>query len=168
MTLAILSPLVGKAFSLLPILGVDPMNLKDPVPAYNGANNLEVHMLQNLLEEAGIEAYAMDDESPVGIWMGGLIPEIHKPQVWIERDDIERARPVLDEYERLIVERGAADMETSTKVAPIKVTCEECHKETAFPHAQMGSVQLCPACGAYVDVTLDDTPEEQRVMTRDP
>ena len=144
------------------------MNLKDPVPAYNGADTVEVHILQNMLDDAGIEAFVMEDESPVGIWMGGLIPEIHKPQVWIERVDIERAKPILDEYERLIAERRAADAEADTKVEPIKVTCDECHAETTFPHAQIGSVQLCPACGAYVDVTLDDTPDEQRVMTSEP
>ena len=143
------------------------MNLKDPVPAYNGANNIEVHLLQRMLEDAGVEAYAMEDVSPVGLWMLGLLPEIHKPQVWIERADIDRAKPILDDYERHIAERAGAG-EAADKAKPVKITCEECHKETAFPHAQLGSVQLCPACGAYIDVTLDDTPEEQRVMTRDP
>jgi Putative prokaryotic signal transducing protein len=143
------------------------MNLKDPVPAYDGADTVEVHILQNLLDEAGITAFIMEDDSPVGMW-GGLVAETDKPQVWIEREDLERAKPVLVDYERLIVERRAADADADTKVAPIKVTCDKCHKESTFPHAQIGSVQLCPACGAYVDVTLDDTPDEQRVMTRDP
>ena len=142
------------------------MNLKDPVPAYNGADTVEVAILQNMLDEAGIEAFAMDDLSLAGIYFGPL-PEIHKPQVWIEREDIERAKPILDEYERLIAERRAADAEADTKVEPIEVTCDECHAETTFPHAQIGSVQLCPACGAYVDVTLDDTADDQRVMTFD-
>ena len=143
------------------------MNLKDPIAAYNGANSLEVNILQNLLDEAGIEAFVMEDDSPVGLWMGGRIPEIHKPQVWIERVDIERAKPIIDEYERSVAERRALDERSKGNDGPIKITCEECHKETAFPYAHLGSVQLCPACGAYVDVTLDDTPEEQRVMTSD-
>ncbi len=141
------------------------MNLKDPVPAYNGANDVEVHILQNLLEEAGIEAYVPPDAD--SNWTGGGIPAAHTPQVFIEREDIDRAKPVLEEYERLIADREAAG-EAAAKAKPVKITCEECHKETAFPYAQLGSVQLCPACGAYIDVTLDDTPEEQRVMTRDP
>ena len=141
------------------------MNLKDPIPAYNGADTVEVYILQNMLDEAGIDAFIVDDESPVGIWMGGMIPEIHKPQVWIERTDSDRAKPILDEYERLIAERRAADADHDTKVQPIAVTCDECHKEAVFPHAQLGSVQICPSCGAFVDVTLDITPDDQRVMT---
>ena len=140
------------------------MNLKDPVPAYNGASDLEVHMLQNFLEEAGIEAYVPPNVE--SNWTGGGIPVAWVPQVFIEREDIERARPILDDYERHLAERLAAD-ERAAKAGPIKVTCEECHKETAFPYAQIGSVQLCPCCGAYIDVTLDDTPEDQRVMTSD-
>ena len=143
------------------------MNLKDPVAAYNGANSLEVNMLQNLLDEAGIEAFVMEDDSPVGIWMGGLIPEIHKPQVWIEREDIDRAKPIIDDYERSVAERRALDERSKGNDGPIKITCEECHKETSFPYGQLGSVQFCPACGAYIDVTLDDTSDDQRVMTFD-
>lgn len=138
------------------------MNLKDPVPAYSGADPAEIHILQNLLDEAGIEAFVPGDVDTS--WTGGSLPGIRTPQVFIERADLERAKPVLDDYERLIAERAAAD----TKVSPIEVTCDKCHKASTYPHAQIGSVQSCPACGAYVDVTLDDTPDEQRVTTRDP
>ena len=113
------------------------MNLKDPVPAYNGVDTVEVHILQNMLDEAGIDAFIMEDDSPVGFWIGGRMPEIHKPQVWIERVDIDRAKPILDEYERLIAERRAADADQDTNVQPIKVTCDECHKEAVYPHAQL-------------------------------
>ena len=142
------------------------MNLKDPVPAYSGADNVDVHILQSLLEEAGIEAYVPGDADTT--WSGGTLTGIQSPQVYIERADLDRARPVLAEYERSVIERGEADLESDTKVGPIKVTCDECHKEATFPHAQLGSVQLCPSCGAYVDVTLDTTPDEQRVMTGEP
>ena len=57
---------------------------------------------------------------------------IHQPQVWIERADIERARPVPTDYdertaERLAAERLAADRGTSTVTGPpIEVVCESC------------------------------------------
>jgi len=158
-------PIIGAAFTPTPLFGVDPMNpLKDPVPAYNGASHVEVHLLQNFLDEAGIEAYV--PEETTNSWDGGLIPAVQTPQVFIEREDVERAKPILEEYERHIAERKAAE-EASAKKGPIKITCEECHKEATFPYAQLGTVQVCPSCGAYVDVTLDDTPDEQRVMTMD-
>ena len=74
------------------------MALIDPVAVYNGADNFEISVIQNLLDAAGIEAFAVEDVSTVGAWMGGMMPEIHKPQVWIERVDLDRAKPILEEY----------------------------------------------------------------------
>ena len=48
--------------------------------------------------------------------------EVHKPQVWIERADIDRATPVLTEYERIAAQRRAADQATSSTEPPIEVT----------------------------------------------
>jgi hypothetical protein len=142
------------------------MNLKDPVPAYSGADPAGVHILRNLLEEAGIEAFVPEDVDTS--WTGGALPGIRTPQVFIEREDLERAKPVLEDYERLVIQRVEADLDSDTKVAPIEVTCDKCHKESAYPHAQIGSVQSCPVCGAFVDVTSDGTPDEQRAMTQEP
>lgn len=52
---------------------------------------------------------------------------IHQPQVWIERADIERARPVPTDYDERTAERLAADRGTSTVTGPpIEVVCELC------------------------------------------
>ena len=52
---------------------------------------------------------------------------IHQPQVWIERADIERARPVPTDYDERTAERLAADRGTSTVTGPpIEVVCESC------------------------------------------
>lgn len=143
------------------------MHLKDPVSLYNGADTVDVSMLQNMLDEAGIQAFVPEDEAQSSVWAGGVVPEFQTPHLWIEREDLERAKPVVAEYERQAAERRADDEETDAKKS-IGVTCAECHKETAFPYSQLGSVQTCPACGNFVDVTLDDTPDEQRVMTSEP
>jgi hypothetical protein len=129
------------------------MGLRDPFAAYNAANNIEAHLICNALHEAGLEATVIEDASPVGVWMFGVIPEIHKPQVWIERADIDRVKPVLDEFER-----QAAERRRQSKDSPlISVTCEECGKQSFFPGNQFGTVQNCPHCSAFVDVG-DDVP----------
>jgi len=124
------------------------MALRDPFAAYNAANNLEAHLVCNLLNDAGIESFVIEDLSQVGVWLGGLIPEIHKPQVWIERADIEKVKPLLEEYER----RGAERQREQANAPPIEVVCEECGKRSSFPATQEGSLQDCPHCGASVDV----------------
>jgi len=135
------------------------MALRDPIAAYNAANNMEAQLLCNLLGEAGIEAYVTEDVSQVGVWMLGLIPEIHKPQVWIERTDTERARPILEDYERRAAARRGAQTGEGTAATTIGATCEACGRRSVFPAAQRGSVQECPHCGEYMDVD-DETPEE--------
>lgn len=126
------------------------MALNDPIAAYNAGNNLEAHLVCGVLIEAGINAMVIEDVSQVGAWIGGLVPEIHKPQVWIERADINRAKPVLDEYERRAAARRATNAGTAAET--IEVMCEECGKPSKFPAAQKGSVQSCPHCQAFVDV----------------
>src|SRR5262249_24090598 len=114
------------------------------------------HFVCGLLIDAGIDASVTEDVSMVGGWVGGLIPEIHKPQVWIERADISRAAPVIAEYERRSHERRASEAVNSESAAgTIDVTCDECGKPSSFPLAQKGSVQNCPHCHAYVDVGDD-------------
>lgn len=126
------------------------MPLRDPVSVYNAANNLEAHLLVNALNESGIEAHVTEDVSQVGVWAFGLLPEIHKPQIWIERTEMERAKPVLEGFER-----RTKELRTS-KVGPgddsIEIVCGQCGAVTAFPSVQLDSVQNCARCGAYVDV----------------
>jgi hypothetical protein len=128
------------------------MSLHDPFAAYNAASNLEAHFVCGLLQDAGIQAVVIEDVSQVGVWLGGTVAEIHKPQVWIERADIERARPVLTDYERRNAERRVAERVERAAGPPVEVVCEECGKRSEFPAAQKGTTQNCPHCWAYVDV----------------
>jgi hypothetical protein len=129
------------------------MGLNDPVAAYNAANNPEANLLRNLLNDAGIEAYTTEDVSPVGVCLFGLISEIHKPQVWIDRADIERVKPFLEDYERRQLQRQEAESEQAAAgKSMMEARCEECGQPTLFSIAQKGAVQDCPHCGAYMDV----------------
>lgn len=81
------------------------MALRHPFAAYNASSNLEAHFVCGLLQAAGIEAMVIEDGSQAGLWFGGTIPEIHRPQVWIEQADIERVRPILTDYDRRNADR---------------------------------------------------------------
>ncbi len=135
------------------------MALREPVAAYNAANNMEAHAVRDILIDSGVEAFVTEDVSVVGGWVGGLVPEIHKPQVWIERANAERAKPILDEYERRLIERRTASSEGATAETTIGVVCEKCNTRTCFPESQRGSVQDCPQCGAYLDVGDEEASE---------
>jgi len=129
------------------------MALKEPFAAYNAAHNVEAELVRNVLLAAGIEAHFTEDLMSLGIFAFGPIPEIHRPQVWIERADAERAGPILAQFERRAAElRGAADAPEAAASAPIEQACEECGAALSFSAEQQGSVQECKHCGAYVDV----------------
>jgi hypothetical protein len=121
------------------------MPLRDPVAIYNAANNLEAHLVGKALIEAGVEAFVTEDNSQVGTWMFGLIPEIHK--------------------RRCAELRDTDPQETARAGTPIEVLCAACGQHSTYPPAQSGSVQQCRHCGAYVDVEGDaimaDWPEAQ-------
>jgi hypothetical protein len=135
------------------------MALRDPVAVYNAADNMQAIFVRDALIAAGVDAFVIEDVSQVGTWVGGLVPEIHKPQVWVERTEIERAKPVLDEFERRANELRDARAEAGAIGPAIEVVCEECGRPASFPAAQEGSVQQCPHCGEYIDVGEGDMPE---------
>jgi hypothetical protein len=134
------------------------MALRDPLAVYNAANNFEAHLVRNALEGNGIQAFVTEDVSQVGVWLLGLLPEIHKPQVWIERSDIDRAVPILAEYERDANAHGDEAQDASPG-PPIEAACEECGQVNSYPAVHRGSVQRCRQCGGYVDVGDEAIPE---------
>ena len=134
------------------------MAIPNPVAAYNAENNAEAHLLCNYLEENGIEAHATFDESVVGLWAFGSLPEIHKPQVWIDKSNVEAAASLLAEYEHARSQRRLKASSQQDAEGTVDVICEDCGKTTLFPASKNGTVQDCSHCGAYVDV--GDEPED--------
>src|SRR5436190_2960768 len=108
------------------------MALRDPVAVYNAASNMEAFVVREALQAAGVEAFVIEDVSQVETWVFGLIPELHKPQVWVERADVGRAKPVLDDYERRVAELRAAAKGRAEGPA-VGAVCEECGGRSSFP-----------------------------------
>src|SRR5438046_700474 len=115
------------------------MSLSDPVAVYNAANNIEAQHVRNLLVDAGVEAYVTEDLSVVGIGWLGPLAEIHKPQVWADRADLERTKPILEHHERREADLGSSDTQNEPDAGPaIEVVCERCGQRISYPAAQRG------------------------------
>lgn len=127
------------------------MELKEPIAVYNAATNVEAHVVAMFLTEGGVEAFATEDLSLVGLWMFGTLPEIHKPQVWVSAADQKRAAQLLQDYERQAAERALVTQDGAS-TTPIEVVCEECGQTSSFPAEQRGSIQYCRQCAAHLDV----------------
>ena len=132
------------------------MAIAKPIAVYNAESNVEAQMLCAYFDQNGIEAYPTMDESLAGFWTFGVLPGIHKPQVWVDQSSVEAAQPLLVEYERERRRRQTtSDEHIQTVSDTIAAVCEDCGKTTVFPASKNGTTQDCSHCGAYVDVGDD-------------
>ena len=140
------------------------MAFMDPFAAYSARDSTQAHSVCSLIQKSGIKAYVIEDVSDVGSGLSGPTPELQKPQVWIERADADRVKPVLDDYEQSERERLERESETEAVVstATISVVCDKCDETLSFPAEKRGSVEVCPHCLSYLDVedTNDDGEDE--------
>jgi hypothetical protein len=127
----------------LRIAGMTP---PDPVPIYTAQNDAEAQLLANALLALGVKE---------GAWTRRT-----RAQVWVNRADIDKAKPVLDGFERRQAQRRVGGADEATAGPPLEVACEKCGRYATFPAAQRRSAQECPHCGAYLDVGSDKSTAE--------
>lgn len=117
------------------------MPLRDPVAVFAADTNLEAQLVRTLLVDAGIEAFAIEDLSYVGTCAWGTLSGINKPQVFVEREDVERALEFLAEREQRNRQLRADDEAERTcqhcgeEVEPGDMICPACGRSTTFPAA---------------------------------
>jgi Putative prokaryotic signal transducing protein len=112
------------------------MSLRNPTAVWTAPSNAEAQLICELLAEAGIEAFAVEDNSPGGMYSLGVISQIHKPQVWVDRPQVDEARRLIAKYEQ------------QPGIRLEKPKGEFCYK--CGEAVQRGTVK-CPACGEMLD-----------------
>ncbi len=130
------------------------MELTDPIVAYTAAGNLEAHLVVDLLSANGVNAHVVEDISGLSLSLFGTISQVHKPQVFIERSDTEKAAELLREFDAKKHER----LQQLADAPPLTAECGECGTKSEFPASQDGTVQNCPKCFAFMDVGTIDWP----------
>ena len=133
------------------------MELKDPIVAYTAGGNLEAHLVVEWLSSNNVKAHAVEDNSGVSLFGFGVISQLHKPQVFIERADTERAAELLREFEA----KQHARRQQRADAPPITAKCEECGTTSDFAASQDGTVQNCPKCNAFMDIGSMDWPYDE-------
>jgi hypothetical protein len=112
------------------------MPLNDPKAVWTAPSNGEAQLVCELLAAEGIEAFVVEDNSPAGMYALGVVGQIHKPQVWVDRPRLEEARRVIANYER------------QPQARPKKPKEEFCYK--CGEEVRRGAPK-CPACGEILD-----------------
>jgi hypothetical protein len=80
----------------------------------SAVNPVEAHVWKQALDEEGIRSRVVGDYLDVGI---GDVPGLNA-EVWVHKDDLERARLVLAELRKAAEESAVADVESDTAVRP--------------------------------------------------
>ena len=141
------------------------MELHDPVAVYTAASNLDAHQIAGVLLASGVESQVVEDNSTVGIWVGGINPLLTKPQIWVSSRDLERAAPVIQQFENLVSQRFLTQgVPVELRSEWIDATCEKCGTVTRYAPIQKGTVENCPNCLAFIDVGVDDEFDDWNVI----
>ena len=107
---------------------------------YSARDAMEAHFLQGLLEQEGINS-VIQGEALEGAWANLPITTNALPGVWVNEEDVPRARPIADEYElREIKSRSSAQEED--KPAGPTWKCSKCGEEVEDQFDE------CWKCGA--------------------
>jgi hypothetical protein len=72
------------------------MNDDEPVEVYLARDSIQAHFLRNVLAEAGLAASVIGEICTLGIRPG----EESGPVLWVRRRDRQRARQILEDWER--------------------------------------------------------------------
>lgn len=132
------------------------MDLHDPVAIYTAASNVEAHEIAELLLVAGIAAQVVEDNSQVGVWVGGLNSVLHKPKVWVSSSDLEAATAVVRGFEERAQQRTLAhQVHVDLQSEWIDARCDKCGTVTRYAPIEKGTVVNCPNCYAFMDVGGD-------------
>jgi hypothetical protein len=130
--------------------------MADPVLAYTANDNLELHSIVTWLHSGGVRAYAVEDNSGASIYFFGTISQFHKPQVFVDKADLEEAGELLRQFE---ANRDARRKELDGGPS-ITSQCEECGTISDFPLSQDGTTQNCPKCNEYMDIGTLNWPDD--------
>jgi hypothetical protein len=112
------------------------------VEVYEAGDSQDAHFLRNLLADAGIAAIVVGDAADAAI--GDRTPFSSPPKVWVPPSYVERARPIIAEYQQHLIERaesGVSESEDSAADANAEPFCYHCGSPVAAGQTP------CPACG---------------------
>ena len=115
---------------------------EDHVEVYEAADSHDAHFLRNLLADAGIPAIVVGDAADAAV--GDRTPFSSPPKVWVPPSDVERAQPIIAEYQRHLIERAESaerDSDDTGGVADAEPFCYHCGSPVATGQTP------CPACG---------------------
>ena len=79
--------------------------------------------------------------------------EFYSARPTIEQSVAQRASEIVNTFEQTRPEREPDQTPGNPDQTFVTATCEECGESSQFIGAMLGSVQECPHCGKFMDVS---------------
>jgi putative signal transducing protein len=115
------------------------MATNDPVEVYAAKDITEAQFVRNILENAGIESTIVGEA--LGTALGDL-PAFHAaPRIWVCPEDANRARLLVEDYQKRLTERVGAHDSDEHEVP----FCYHCGSEVVLGEPK------CWACGKELE-----------------
>ena len=120
---------------------------RDMICVYRAADVGEADIVAAWLAEQGITVHVKDrhvtSQAPLTVAPRGVEVCVVDPA------QADRAKELLREHADELAVKKLSHLDGPD----IEAVCEECGKTSRFPFAQRGTVQTCPHCGQYLDVS---------------
>ena len=131
---------------------------RDPKCVYVADNLGLAETTVVFLGQQGISAQVMNPMTLGGLvgltWLSPTGVSANGIEVWVDDPaQAEEARQLLQAH----ADSKAFKVEQAVRTGKVAAICDECGKPGVFPGSQLGSVQNCPHCGAYMDVVEADS-----------
>ena len=111
---------------------------------YTARDPADAHLVRGMLESNGIKAIVQGE----ALWSArGELPLTAEsaPSVWASGEDYERARALIEDYERTIDPSRCANCGHQLGESPPSI-CPQCGQDNSTPEPW-----ICPQCGEAID-----------------
>ncbi|MCS6864334.1 MAG: hypothetical protein RMJ56_04085 [Gemmataceae bacterium] len=110
-----------------------------------------------LLAHAGIAAELLPPREPDSSPLTGLStsPAEEYPVIVTNPQQFDEAQELLATAEKQALLRAIRE-KRANRTGTVSATCADCGRTSAWPASAMGTTEVCPHCGAYMDVPDPD------------
>lgn len=118
------------------------MSDQEPVCACVAESNSDAHLIATFLNDHGITAHAVEDNSPAGMFSLGTLPELYRPKVFVHPASLDNAVDIINRYEQ-----------GELKAVSPSIFCYHCGTEC------QAAATECESRGKPLDLDTEEGPE---------
>jgi hypothetical protein len=135
------------------------MSARDPKCVFVADNDALADAVVKLLASAGIASEAVapppqTESQPITGVTDMVTPDEIEIRV-MEASQVDAAKELLTSAANAAAIRSVRD-KRANRTGTVTATCEECGKSSEWPASAMGTTEVCPHCGEYMDIPDPD------------